>query len=794
MPHNRLFYRFKNTDFMHYQCQKYLLFLFFTPLSISAQKASDSLQTIDLQQLTVIATMATDRTPMPVTNLSTEHIRRRDFGQDMPFLLKNTPSVVETSDAGAGIGYTGIRIRGSDATRTNVTIDGIPLNDAESQAVYWVDLPDLAASTSAIQIQRGVGTSTNGSGAFGATINVVTNMNFRKYVNPIDTHDTTYNATIPRYKPLKYMNYTAGIGSFGTFRQAIAAGTTLMNDKLTVDMRLSSIKSAGYVDRAAADLQSFYLSTMYAARKTVVKFKLMSGKEKTHQSWYGIPFAYINSSLLRTYNAAGTEKAGNPYEKQTDNYQQTHAHLAWNEQVSNKWRTNISIHYTKGKGYYEEYKAAQKPSNYDLTILTKPSTEPTTDLIRQLWLDNDFYGAIGSATYTHKDVEWVTGGGWNRYEGQHFGKVVWIEKNDIIKNLKSKFYESQSFKYEYNLYSKIIAPIIGNLTGFADMQFRHIDYTTQGLDRRKRDISRHVMYNFFNPKMGLSYQYGNFTPQNRGITEGGKVYASYAVANREPNRSDLTDAETGYLPRSERLFDTEIGWQGVFKDATMGVNFYQMNYKNQLAVTGAINDIGEQIRVNVPKSYRKGVEIEGIFNISKSLIINGNASFSENKILDFTENRDNWDTGLQERLLYGKTDLAYSPNVVLNAGLTYTIVKNDKTEWTMTPSVKYVGKQYLDNTSNQNTSLNAFAYADFNIYYKIKFKKYIKSIMCKLLINNILDKKYVNNGWTYRFISTTYDPRSNDPYASAEGNGVYNLSGFFPQAGRHFLLSFLVDL
>ena len=722
----------------------------------AVSKPVDTLKTVDLQQVTVTATMATTATPMTFTNLNKEQIHRSDFGQDIPFLLKTTPSVVETSDAGGGIGYTGLRIRGSDATRTNVTIDGIPLNDAEDQGVYWVDLPDLSGSTSMIQIQRGVGTSTNGAGAFGATINLITN----------------------GLRAEKYVNYTGGVGSFGTFRNSISAGTGLMNHKFAVDVKLSSIKSNGYIDRAASDLQSLYLSGLYLFKHGSLKAKLMSGKEKTYQSWYGIPSSYLDS--LRTYNPAGTEKSDAPYPNQVDNYQQTHVHLVYNQQFTDDWRGNVSLHYTKGRGYYEEYKANQK-----LNKISNLLPKDTTDLVRQLWLDNDFYGAIASATYEKNGIEWTTGGGWNEYDGQHFGNITWYKtlKDNGLNFSPVEFYRNTAKKTDFNIYSKINAPITRQLSGYLDLQLRAINYTTSGVDRKKRDVSRAVNYTFFNPKIGLNYVY----------TEGSKFYASFAVANREPNRNDLTDAEKTNLPASERLFNTEMGWKGQFENANFGVNFYQMTYKNQLAITGQINDIGEQIRANVADSYRQGIELEAAFKLSNQLIVNTNATFSQNKIHDFTEKIDNWDTGAQDVFNRGTTDLALSPNAIFNAELRYSVFKNDKSELSLTPSVKYVGRQFLDNSSNDNTVLDAFSYTNFQVFYTTKGNKIFKSITAKLLIANVLNQKYVNNGWTYRFSSPSYDPRPDDAYARSEGKDVYNLSGFFPQAGRHFMLGLSLD-
>lgn len=746
---NRAFFNFK-----------FLIFNSLLPLSITAQNAVpkpvDTLKAIDLQQVMVTATMATAATPMTFTNLNKEQIRRADFGQDIPFLLKTTPSVVETSDAGGGVGYTGLRIRGSDATRTNITVDGIPLNDSESQLVYWVNMPDFAAATSMIQIQRGVGTSTNGAGAFGATINLITN----------------------GLRSEKYVNYTGSAGSFGTFRNAISAGTGLINHKFSVDFKLASIKSDGYIDRAASDLQSLYLSGLYLFKRGSLKLKLMSGKEKTYQSWYGIPASYLDS--LRTYNPAGTEKTDTPYANQTDNYQQTHVHLVYNQQFTDNWRGNVSLHYTKGDGYYEEYKASQR-----LNEISNALPKDTTDLVRQLWLDNHFYGLIASATYEKNGLEWTTGGGFNQYDGNHFGNITWYKtlKGNSLDFKPVEFYKSIAKKTDVNVYSKLNAPITRTLSGFVDVQLRTINYTTSGIDRRKRNISRAVNYTFFNPKIGLNYAY----------TEGAKFYASFAVANREPNRNDLTDAELSNLPVSERLFNTEIGWKGQFKAASFGANFYHMNYKNQLAVTGQINDIGEQIRANVKDSYRAGIELEAAIQLSNQLIINANATFSQNKIRNFVEKTDNWETGVQDTFNRGTTDLALSPNTIFNVELRYSVFKNNKSELGLTPSVKYVGRQFLDNSGNENTLLNAFSYTNFQVFYTTKGNKIFKNITAKLLIANVLNQKYVNNGWTYRFSSPSYDPRPDNASARSEGQNVYNLSGFFPQAGRHFLLGLSLD-
>jgi iron complex outermembrane recepter protein len=723
---------------------------FFSLTFSNAQTAIDTTKSIDLQQVTITATMASDNTPMTFTNINKATIRKNDYGQDIPFLLKSTPSVVETSDAGAGIGYTGLRIRGTDATRINVTIDGIPINDSESQSVYWVNMPDMAASTSMIQIQRGVGTSTNGAGAFGATVNMVTNA----------------------LQPTRYMNYAGAMGSFNTQKHSVSAGTGIVAKHFAFDVRSSFIKSDGYVDRASSDLRSYYISGLYFTNKSSLKLKVFSGREKTYQSWYGIPFTYLTDTLLRTYNPAGTEKSGTPYGNQVDNYRQSHIHLVFNHQFNPNLKANISLHYTRGKGYYEEYKANQQLKNYYAGFTD------TTNLIRRLWLDNDFYGGIYSLTYTKKKFSSTLGGGYNIYDGYHFGEVIWKEKMDFNGLLDpASFYGSISKKTDFNIYEKINYALSDNINAYIDVQYRQIAYNTEGIDMRKRDITRALSYHFFNPKIGFSL----------GNTEGGQLYGSFGIANREPNRNDITDAEKTKIPQSERLSDTELGWRKNTEKAQLGFNAYYMAYKNQLVITGNINDVGEQIRQNVPKSYRAGMEVEAAYALSTQWQLNWNAAFSQNKVIDFSENRDNWDTGEQDIIKHGKTNLALSPSTILNSAIVYTPIKSEKYDISLSLSTKYIGKQYLDNTSNANTILPAYGYSDFNINYQTHWGL-IKNVTFKLLVNNIFDAKYANNAWVYRFNSPSYDPRPNDPYARSEGGDTYNLTGYFPQAGRNYLL------
>lgn len=723
--------------------------------SSSAQVATDSVSSSKaLPAFTVTATMATDKTPMTFTNVKKETIRQNDFGQDMPYLLKSTPSVVETSDAGAGVGYTGIRIRGSDATRINVTVDGVPINDSESQAVYWVNMPDLAASASTVQILRGVGTSTNGAGAFGATVNVVSNT----------------------LQPNKYLNYTGSFGSFNTQKHSISAGTGLMKNKLAIDMRLSSITSDGYIDRAASDLQSLYVSGLYLSGKNSLKFKLLTGKEKTYQSWYGIPESYLNDAQLRTYNPAGTDKTPDPYDNQTDNYQQTHAHLAWINQLTSVWALNATAHFTHGEGYYEEYRGRQKLNTYFAEL---PSVRK--DLIRQLWLDNDFYGGIFSVHYNQNKVDFTLGGAWNNYLGNHFGLVTWVDSAKLLTAPK-EFYRNVALKSDAHVFSKINYSFSKKLNLFADMQYRTIGYSYNGKDRKVGTIEDDYDFHFFNPKVGLNYD----------ITEGVRFYSSLAVANREPNRNDFTESPANQKPKAENLKNIETGVQIKRKDIQLGVNFYGMYYKNQLVITGQINDVGEAIRINVPQSSRTGIELDLATTLSNKVFFSANAAFSRNIIKDFTEKIDNWDTGNQDIVARGNTQLAFSPKAVANAVVLYQILKKNNHDVRVSLSSKYVSKQYIDNTSNDNTTLGAYSYSDLKIFYTTNYK-FIKNITCKLLINNFFNQKFSNNAWTYRFNSAGYDPRPDDPYARLERGNTYNLTGFFPQAGRNVMLGVSVD-
>ncbi len=729
-------------------------------------------EAIEIDQLVVKATRAGEKTPITYSNLGKETIEKNNLGQDVPYLLKWTPSAIVTSDAGTGIGYTGIRIRGTDPSRINVTINGIPLNDAESQAVFWVDLPDFASSTEDIQIQRGVGTSTNGAGAFGASINLNSNKLYSE----------------------AYGNLSGSLGSFNTLKANASFGTGLIDEKFAFDGRISRITSDGYIDRATADLTSFYLSGIYLGKNNSLRFNIFSGHEITYQSWNGVPAQYVNDSQLRTFNTAGTEKEGEPYSNQVDDYTQTHYQLLYNHVLNRNWNLNLAGFYTKGSGYFEEYKAAQLLSDYGLKDIQFVDTTITeTNLIRRRWLDNDFYGITYSLNYTNdsRKLEAVIGGAWNNYQGKHFGEVIWAEyfSNE---ELGYRYYDNDAQKMDFNIFGKANYQLANPLNGYLDLQFRQVNYEFFGIDTEGENVQQKEALSFFNPKVGLFYDFQEST----------KSYASFGVANREPNRNDYVESSPQNRPKHETLFNTEIGFQQNWEKSALSVNLYHMYYKNQLALTGEINDVGAPKRINIPKSFRMGIELVAGTEVSNGLDLNASATFSINKAKEFTEYIDNWDywdqdfentppeelEPLQFEHKLENTDLAFSPNVIVSAELSYNIFKNDNQKsLTFALLGKYISKQYIDNTSNENTILDPYFFSDFRINFKLK-TKFVKEIGFTLLVRNIFDSKYSTNAWTYRYNSKNYDGRVDDPHTRLEGGNIYNLTGFYPQAGRNYLL------
>ena len=712
---------------------------------------------ISFGAITVKATRANDKTPITYTNIEKEEIERNNLGQDVPYLLRWSPSAVVTSDAGTGIGYTGIRIRGTDPSRINVTINGVPLNDSESQGVFWVDLPDFVSTTDNIQIQRGVGTSTNGPAAFGATINL--------------------NTSVLHTKP--YGQISGSVGSFNTRKANIAFGSGLLNNHFTFDGRISRIDSDGYIDRATADLESYYLSGAYIKKNSSLRLNVFSGHEVTYQAWNGVPAQFIDDEDLRTFNSAGIDRPGSPHDNEVDDYQQNHYQLMYNNQINRNVDLSLIGNYTRGKGFFELYKGDADFGRYQLPSLTiGDETINSSDLIERRWLDNDFYFGSAALNFLSDDQQWQVslGTGYSLYKGDHFGEVIWA-RNASTTELNHRYYDNEGIKNDFNIFGKTTYQLTSSLNGFLDLQYRRVDYEFEGFNNDGTAINQTVDFNFFNPKVGLSYI------PNASTT----VYAYFGVANKEPNRSDFTDTSPDSRPTHETLYDTEIGVKKSWNRAALEANMYFMSYDNQLVLTGQINDVGEYTRVNVPDSYRLGVELVGGLQLTNRFDVNASVTLSDNKIASFTEFIDSWDTGLQETIQHGETDLAFSPNAIVNTDIQYALLSNKRQQLDISLLSKYVGKQFIDNTSNDNTALDAYFFSDIRLGYTIQ-TKFLKEIGLTLLVRNIFDAQFSTNAWTYRYISEGYDGRADDPHTRLEQGATYNLTGFYPQAGRNFLL------
>lgn len=709
--------------------------------------------TATLDQLIVRATRVGEKEPFTYTNVNQETIKKSNLGQDVPFLLRWTPSTVVTSDAGTGYGYTGIRIRGSDPSRINVTINGIPLNDSESQGVFWVNLPDFISSTEDVQIQRGVGTSTNGGSAFGASLNMSTS----------------------KVHPEAYGSVSASAGSFNTFKGNVQFGSGLLGKKFTLDGRVSKINSDGYVDRGSADLVSYYLSGAYVGEKSLLRLNVFSGHEVTYQAWNGLPAQYIDDEDLRTFNSAGTEKADEPHDNEVDDYKQTHYQALFSHQINPNWNLNLAGHYTKGAGFFEQYKGGEDLVDYNI-----PNGDTVvSDLIRRRWLDNDFFGTTYALAYTstNRKLSATIGGAWNKYLGGHFGETIWTAAFGDISS-PPRYYDNDATKTDFNIYTKVNYAFTGELNGYLDLQYRTINYEFLGFDNDGTNVTQSDKLDFFNPKLGIFYQ-----PNDRF-----NMYLSSAIAQREPNRSDYTESSPDSRPKSELLLNTEFGIRQSWTKAALNVNLYHMFYKDQLVLTGKINDVGEFTRINVDNSYRAGIEIVGGFDIYKGLSMTGNATFSQNKIASFTEFVDNWDTWGQEAIEHENTDLSFSPNVITGLDLTYDVFKGQESNHNFSVSLlgKYVGEQFIDNTSNENTKLDAYFFSDLRLNYSTQVA-FFEEVAVTFMVRNLLDSRFSSNAWTYRFVSEGYDPRSDDPSARLESGNTYNLTGFYPQAGINFL-------
>ncbi|HUC80658.1 MAG TPA: TonB-dependent receptor plug domain-containing protein, partial [Flavisolibacter sp.] len=682
--------------------------LFFIPLVAALQTKAQTTDTTELLPVEVKTIRASANAPFAKTNLNRQQIQQQNLGQDLPFVLNQTPSVVVNSDAGNGIGYTGIRIRGTDATRINVTVNGIPFNDPESNGAFFVNLPDILSSTSSIQIQRGVGTSTNGAAAFGGTIN-------------LSTHET-------RLQP--YFESNNSYGSFQSLKNNIRVGSGLIGNHFTTELRLSQIKSNGFVERAKSDLQSYYFSTAYLSDKTTLRFTTFSGKEKTYQAWNGVTEADLKNN--RRVNYSGTEKPGEPYDDETDNYKQDHYQLFFTQKFTPHLTFNTGLFYIKGKGFYEQYKADREYSEFGLPNQFYGSTEITnTDLVRQLWLDNDYFGDIFSLQYAKGGTELTLGGAVTRYLGNHFGRIPWAANGLSAPN--HIWYNHDAVKNDVNVYTKLQQKVFSKLQAFVDLQLRKVGYSIDGF-RDNPTLAIDEKYTFFNPKAGLTFNTRNWT-----------AFASYSIGNKEPNRDDFEVSSTS-LPKPERLHDVEVGLERKDRTYQYGATVYYMKYTDQLVLTGKINDVGAYTRTNIPNSYRLGAELQGSTIVTSWLKAAANLTLSKNKIKNFVEYLDDYDNGGQKENFYPESDISFSPSVTGAATVTVSPLSNVSIDLLG----KYVGKQYLDNTSSEDRKLNAYYTQDVRAIYSFS-KSFIKNTDLILQVNNVFNKKYEPNGYTFSY-------------------------------------------
>lgn len=682
--------------------------LLFSSYVNAQQKTPDTTRVNALDEVLVKATRAQKKTPVSFSNVSKEELSSRNLGQDIPILLNFMPSVVTTSDAGNGVGYTGIRVRGTDATRVNVTINGVPYNDSESSGTFFVDLPDFASSLQSVQLQRGVGTSTNGAGAFGASLNLQTDA----------------------ANPKSQGEFTNTYGSFDTHKHTLKFSSGLINDRFEMSGRVSSINSKGYIDRASSDLKSYFLQSAYVGQKTLIKALLFGGVEKTYQSWNGIDADKYKTDPTYNYSGLYYDDAGNErfYNNQIDYYQQHHFQLHWSQKYTEHFSSQVALHYTKGNGYYENFKEDATLSKYNLTASNGASE---ADLVNRKWLDNDFFGTTFSANYKNEKLDLVAGGSWNEYLGDHFGKVIWTSAA-VALNPNDRYYDDRATKIDATAFAKVNYQLTSKLGLFGDLQFRNVIYNANGVQPQLVRES----FGFFNPKAGLTY---SLNPQNT-------AYVSYAKAHREPNR---TDYEAGN-PEPEKLDDYELGWRHESGKMKWNANIYYMAYTDQLILTGNLDEVGNPIRSNSDKSYRLGLELEAAWKFSKRWLLQPNFTWSQNKNVSLEVAGEK----------VGDKTIAYSPSMVAANRLEFSATQRLKMSWLF----KFVGEQYLNNLESEAARLPDYAVNDVNISYEMPLKRVFQSAVLNVMGNNIFDKKYISNGYMYDVY----------PY-------------YYPQAGINFL-------
>ena len=705
--------------------KKFVFVLLAFSLSLSAQESVlDSLEVQNLEEVIVSSVRVKDNIPIAFNNVSKEEISKRNLGQDIPILLNFLPNVVTTSDAGAGIGYTGIRIRGVNSQSTNVTINGIPYNDAESLGTFWVDLPDFSSSVENLQVQRGIGTSVNGSSAFGASINILTD---KISQNP-------------------YFESANTIGSFNTVKNNFRFSTGLLNETLEFSGRLSKIDSDGYIDRASSDLKSYFLQLSYKKNKTLLKFLNFGGHEITYQAWNGIDLQTLENN--RTYNPSGLYYDLNGeerfHENEVDNYKQDHFQFHWTQSFSEILSSNLGLNLTNGRGYYEQY-----------------NENGSEDFITRKWLDNQFYVINYTLNYLKNNNNIIFGSTYSEYDGDHFGETIWSQNSGDIE-FTDLFYNGNGLKKDFSNFIKSIYQISNDISIYADLQLRNIDYQTSGSTSNIDQLVVDKKYSFFNPKAGLNYD----------INQKNKIYFSLSKAHREPTRSDF---ENNINIQPEELIDYELGWKYNAEKFFFNSNLYYMGYKNQLVLTGALDDVGSPIRENSGKSYRMGIELESVYKATNKLNISANISLSENKNVDYKTNYNGVITD------WGDTDISFSPNVISSAGIQFSASQ----DLTFTLLNKFVGNQYMSNTESNISKLSSYSTTDLNILYTIKNSAYFSEIIFTAMINNIFNKEYVSNGYYY-----TYDDTWSDPNLITTIEGT----GYYPQAKRNFLLGLTFKL
>lgn len=708
----------------------------FTIITVSAQEVTtDSTRVENLEEVLVKAVRVEADSPITHSNMEKEELEKRNLGQDIPYLLNYLPSVVTTSDAGAGVGYTYIRVRGSDASRVNVTLNGIPFNDAESQGTFWVNLPDFTSSIQNLQLQRGVGTSTNGSGAFGASLNMLT-----------DAISEKANGEIAN-----------SFGSYTTRKHTLKFSTGLLSNHFELAGRVSVIESDGYIDRATSDLKSYFFQAAFVKGNTLIKALAFGGREETYQAWYGIDAETLETD--RTFNPAGlyTHADGSIrfYDKEVDNYGQDHYQVLWTQRIDNNWRANLALNYTYGRGYFEQYIEDADLAFHNITP-SETGGEPvtTSDLIRRRWLDNDFYALNGTINYKNSTVDVNGGVFYSFYDGDHFGEVIWA-RHAGDSEIRDRYYFGTGDKGEFTVFSKVTWRLNEQWSVFGDLQGRFIDYKTTGLTSERAPLEVDEAYAFFNPKAGVSFKLSNFH----------QFYASYGRANREPRRSDF---EQGIFT-SEKLDDYEIGWRFSSEKTKVNTNLYYMSYQDQLVLTGAIDDVGAPIRATSGNSYRLGIEIDAGIVITEDITLQPNIAFSSNKNVDFVASQDG------ELVSVGKTNISFSPEIVAANAINYRPVKNLQLAFLS----KYVGEQYMGNIDSEVSRLDGYFINDLNVVYTLEEVPFVRAVVFSALVNNLFNTKYVSNGYFF-----TYDDDFSEPGTVTTIEGA----GYYPQATINFLL------